>query len=64
MFFNLKRKFQIYCVYFRFQLPGGKLGGNEDDIELSPISGELNQWGIFTSTLAETLEELQTISGL
>lgn len=48
----------------QFELPGGKtkLGGDEE-VELPKIKGTLQEWGQFTRTLAETLEELQTKSG-
>lgn len=45
-----------------FELPGGKCG-EKDSIECPKIKGQLEKWGSFTQTLAETLEELQTKSG-
>lgn len=48
----------------QFELPGGKMKLNDDEeIEVPKIKGELQGWGLFTQTLAETLEELQTKSG-
>lgn len=48
----------------QFELPGGKMKINDDEeIEVPKIKGELQGWGTFTQTLAETLEELQTKSG-
>lgn len=48
----------------QFELPGGKMKISDDEeIEVPKIKGELKEWGAFTQTLAETLEELQTKSG-
>lgn len=48
----------------QFELPGGKMKISDDEeIEVPKIKGELQGWGTFTQTLAETLEELQTKSG-
>lgn len=47
-----------------FELPGGIMKiSDEEKIEVPKIKGELKEWGTFTQTLAETLEELQTKSG-
>lgn len=47
-------------------MPGGKtkFKDSEEEIELEPISGKLKAWGGLTSTLAETLEELQQSGGV
>lgn len=47
----------------KFHLLGGVMKIDNNEVTLPPIKGELLKWGGFTSTLAETLEELQTISG-
>lgn len=47
----------------QFELPGGSMKMGDDEIELPNIKGTLKEWGQFTQTLAETLEELQTKSG-
>ncbi len=67
----------VFCIYFssytvlifdslrRFELPGGKLKISEElELTLPPISGHLNAWGPFAQTLSDTLEELQTVSGI
>lgn len=46
-----------------FELPGGVLKADGEEIELPNIKGELKEWGQFTESLAEALEELQTKSG-
>lgn len=48
----------------QFELPGGiiKLSDSEE-IEVPKIKGQLKEWGLFTQTLADALEELQTKSG-
>lgn len=47
-------------------MPGGKFKfkGNEDEVELKPISGKLRAWGPLTASLAEALEELQQSGGV
>lgn len=53
----------------QFTLPGGKIklkdedDGEEKEVDLPPISGELGEWGPLTRTLAETLADLQTGEG-
>lgn len=47
----------------QFELPGGKLTIDNEEIDLPKIKGELKEWGAFTQVLAEALEELQTKSG-
>ncbi|CRK91263.1 CLUMA_CG004943, isoform A [Clunio marinus] len=46
-----------------FELPGGRIKSGDDELDLPKVIGELKEWGPFTQTLAETLEELQTKSG-
>lgn len=47
-----------------FELPGGKMKtGDDEEIEVPKIKGELKEWGNFTQALADTLEDLQTKSG-
>lgn len=49
----------------KFQLPGGLLKRkNGTEVELSPISGVLREWGKLTESLAETLTELQAGGGV
>lgn len=49
----------------KFALPGGLLKFKDGtETELSPISGELNAWGMFTQVLAESLSELQSGGGV
>ncbi|KAJ8936388.1 hypothetical protein NQ318_010795 [Aromia moschata] len=45
----------------QFKLPGGKMiQDNKEEIELPPLEGVLEKWKPLTSTLAETLGELQS----
>ncbi|CAG9832560.1 unnamed protein product [Diabrotica balteata] len=44
-----------------FKLPGGKITlENKEVIELEPLEGDLEKWKPLTSTLADTLRELQS----
>lgn len=45
-----------------FKLPGGrlKLKDNDEEIELEQLEGTLDKWRYLTSTLADTLRELQS----
>ncbi|XP_063537384.1 ubiquitin carboxyl-terminal hydrolase 16/45 isoform X1 [Cydia strobilella] len=51
----------------QFTLPGGKMSmkqdGEEKEIELPPITGQLSEWGPLTRTLAETLSDVQSGEG-
>lgn len=49
----------------KFQLPGGLLKFKDgSETKLAPITGELNEWGNLTKTLADTLTELQSGGGV
>lgn len=47
----------------QFELPGGIIKVANEEIGAPKIKGQLKEWGPFTQTLADTLEELQTKSG-
>lgn len=47
----------------QFELPGGTIKVANEEIDAPKIKGQLKEWGPFTQTLADTLEELQTKSG-
>lgn len=49
----------------KFRLPGGTFTLTEGtDVDLEPITGELNSWGNLTSSLADAIEELNLGGGV